>query len=659
MQLKTLKLKNFRQYIDEKIDFSTDRERNVTLITGSTGAGKTTIEQAFMYVLYGTFNFQNKELINNEVKSKAKQNEILKSEVSLGFIYKANEYQLTRIQSYQKINESKVLLLQTKIELLLNKDGNFIPQKDELALKIASQMIPRQLAEYFFVDGEIFEDMSKNISDSSKQDDFIKVVKSILGLNYITKAIEHLKSINKSYEKEISKLGGPKILDLMNKIDSTLSDIQRFENNNSNIETEIQNYLKEQDNLDQKMKSIPNAEKLQSEFKKREQDIEKAERDLENYKQSYINLNNMNFIYFIGSPLIRNALNILDNNKIIDYGIPNLHSKTIEHLLSSGTCLCGNDLNLNKDAVKRLEYLKTTVPPYSTGQAISSYVKDSKYKIESIQNVYQTNKNTFKAIRQLMRDIESFKSDQTMLSSQMTQIDSIVDMKHRYDFVSSQIQKLKQDIFSNTKEIGKLEDILASLRSEKDSLSIRNDASKKIEAYKEYVETITTRLTRHYENKEEIIRAELEKNINFFIKSMYQEGFKVEIDRKYRINISVEKSVIGDNINKSKGQGFLIIFAFIASVIKMAKEKRSEDEQVEQEYYPLVMDAPISTIDTEYIGKICNTLPDVAEQIIVFLNRKDSEIFYANSLKYIGKMYELEQQDNNLLVTKIKEVNNV
>ena len=189
MQLKTLKLKNFRQYIDEKIDFSTDRERNVTLITGSTGAGKTTIEQAFMYVLYGTFNFQNKELINNEVKSKAKQNEILKSEVSLGFIYKANEYQLTRIQSYQKINESKVLLLQTKIELLLNKDGNFIPQKDELALKIASQMIPRQLAEYFFVDGEIFEDMSKNISDSSKQDDFIKVVKSILGLNYITKEI--------------------------------------------------------------------------------------------------------------------------------------------------------------------------------------------------------------------------------------------------------------------------------------------------------------------------------------------------------------------------------------------------------------------------------------------------------------------------------------
>mgnify|MGYP004701795553 CR=1 FL=1 len=659
MQLKTLKLKNFRQYIDEKIDFSTDRERNVTLITGSTGAGKTTIEQAFMYVLYGTYNFQNKELINNEVKSKAKQNEILKSEVSLCFIYKANEYQLTRIQSYQKINESKVLLLQTKIELLLNRDGNFIPQKDELALKIASQMIPRQLAEYFFVDGEIFEDMSKNISDSSKQDDFIKVVKSILGLNYITKAIEHLKSINKSYEKEISKLGGPKILDLMNKIDSTLSDIQRFENNNSNIETEIQNYLKEQDNLDQKMKSIPNAEKLQSEFKKREQDIEKAERDLENYKQSYINLNNMNFIYFIGSPLIRNALNILDNNKIIDYGIPNLHSKTIEHLLSSGTCLCGNDLNLNKDAVKRLEYLKTTVPPYSTGQAISSYVKDSKYKIESIQNVYQTNKNTFKTIRQLMREIESFKSDQTLLSSQMTQIDSIVDMKHRYDFVSSQIQKLKQDIFSNTKEIGKLEDILASLRSEKDSLSIRNDASKKIEAYKEYVETITTRLTRHYENKEEIIRAELEKNINFFIKSMYQEGFKVEIDRKYRINISVEKSVIGDNINKSKGQGFLIIFAFIASVIKMAKEKRSEDEQVEQEYYPLVMDAPISTIDTEYIGKICNTLPDVAEQVIVFLNRKDSEIFYANSLKYIGRMYELEQQDNNLLVTKIKEVNNV
>lgn len=659
MQLKSLKLKNFRQYIDEKIEFSTDKEKNVTLITGSTGAGKSTLEQAFMYVLYGIYNFQNKELINNEVKNNAKVNDILKSEVSLSFIYKLNEYQLTRIQSYQKINETKVMLIQSKLELLLNQDGNFIPQKDEVALKIASQMIPKQLAEYFFVDGEIFEDMSKNISDSSKQEDFIKVVKSILGLNYITKAIDHLKIIYKFYDREISKLGGPRILDLTNKIDVTSQSIVKLEESNRQIESEIQNYINEQDDLDQKIKSIPNAEKLQHEFKKREQDIEKGERELENLKQNYLNLNNMNFIYYIGSPLIRSALNILDNNKVIDYGIPNLHSRTIEHLLCTGTCLCGNDLNLNKEAALRLEYLKTTVPPYSTGQAISSYVKEAKYKIESTHNVYQTYKNTYKSIRQSMRDIDGFRSDQTLLSSQMTQIDSIVDMKQRYDFISVQIQKSKQDINNNLKEIGKLEETLSGLKAEKDSLSIRNEASKKFESYSEYVDVIITRLIRHYENKEEIIRFELEKNINFFIKTMYQDGFKVEIDKKYRINISVEKSVSGDNINKSKGQGFLIIFAFIASVIKMAKEKKAEDEQVEQEYYPLVMDAPLSTIDTEYIGKICNTLPDVAEQVIIFLNKKDSEIFYANSVKYIGRMYELEQQENNLLVTKINEVKNV
>lgn len=658
MLLKSLKLNNFRQYIDDKIEFSVDKERNVTLVTGSLGTGKSTLEQAFMYVLYGTNNFTNKELLNNEVKSRAKIGDVLNSEVSLVFVYKENEYQLTRIQPYKKISETKVTLMQSRIELLLNKNGNFIPQKDELALKIASQMIPKQLAEYFFVNGEIFDDMSKSIADSSKQEEFVKVVKSILGLNYITKATEHLKSLSKSYDREISKLGGVHIQELTNKIEENEKLVHDLNEQNEEIEKEINQFEREKADLNERITSIPNAEKLQNDFNKRIVDIEKAKRELESHKQLYLNLNNINFIYYIGSPLIRSALNVLNLNKGVDFGIPNLHAKTIEHLLSTGTCLCGNDLNLNKNAAQRLEYLRTTVPPYSTGVAINTYIKDAKMRIEAQNNQYQTYRNTYKNIRNTMRDIERFESEQELLSSQMSQIDSIVEMKKRYDYVFKIISSKQDMIKQNTKDIGKYEDICENFKREKESLSLKNEASQKLEKYQIYVDTLITRLQRYYENKEEVIRAGLESNINQYIKSMYQEGFNVEIDSKYRIKISVDKAVEGDSIDKSKGQGFLIIFAFISSVIKMAKEKFAGDtEQGDQEYYPLVMDAPLSTIDIDYIRKICNTLPEAAEQVIVFLNKKDSDIFYENSIKYIGKMYELDQE--SLLVTKIKEVNYV
>lgn len=50
MLLQSIELQNFRQFINEKIDFSTDPERNVTLIIGENGTGKTTFAQAFFLV---------------------------------------------------------------------------------------------------------------------------------------------------------------------------------------------------------------------------------------------------------------------------------------------------------------------------------------------------------------------------------------------------------------------------------------------------------------------------------------------------------------------------------------------------------------------------------------------------------------------------------
>lgn len=65
MLLQSIELQNFRQFINEKIDFSTDPERNVTLIIGENGTGKTTFAQAFFWCLYGETDFTNKTMTSS------------------------------------------------------------------------------------------------------------------------------------------------------------------------------------------------------------------------------------------------------------------------------------------------------------------------------------------------------------------------------------------------------------------------------------------------------------------------------------------------------------------------------------------------------------------------------------------------------------------
>ena len=65
MLLKEMKLRDFRQFRNEQsIQFSTDPDRNVTIIMGENGSGKTTLAQAFTWCLYGDTDFEDTEVLN-------------------------------------------------------------------------------------------------------------------------------------------------------------------------------------------------------------------------------------------------------------------------------------------------------------------------------------------------------------------------------------------------------------------------------------------------------------------------------------------------------------------------------------------------------------------------------------------------------------------
>lgn len=80
--------------------------------------------------------------------------------------------------------------------------------------------------------------------------------------------------------------------------------------------------------------------------------------------------------------------------------------------------------------------------------------------------------------------------------------------------------------------------------------------------------------------------------------------------------------------DNSKGQGLSTVaaFAFVCGITKLVREKRLKDELgFSSEPYPLVIDAPFSVMDTDYIEKVSKVLPKYAEQIIILVKDDNYE----------------------------------
>lgn len=144
-----------------------------------------------------------------------------------------------------------------------------------------------------------------------------------------------------------------------------------------------------------------------------------------------------------------------------------------------------------------------------------------------------------------------------------------------------------------------------------------------------------------YAQQEGATRDELEKVVNEIFKQIYDGGFSLKIDAKYNIQVIVNDfEGYTDDVETSTAQSISIIFAFIAGVIKMARKSKSPDnEMLVSEPYPLVMDAPLSSFDKRRIKTVCESLPEVAEQVIIFIKDTDGEIAEEYMSSKVGARY--------------------
>lgn len=657
MLLQSIKLENFRQFRNESIDFADGNNgKNVTIIIGENGTGKTTFAQAFFWCLYGETEFSDKNMLNKVVATEMRPGQEERVQVTLKLHHGEIDYTLIREQRYRKDSSNRIKADNTTFDIAVkDASGNTNYVKKSQCESEVKGILPKELSKYFFFDGERIEKMSKDISTGKKATDFADAVKGLLGLNAMYSAIQHFNprvktSVISSYESSYNAQSNTKIKDYTDTIERCKTEIANIDVRIEELDNEIESARTRKAEKSEEIKQYAEGEELQIRKEKLLKKIEATEKSKSNVYKLISKDFNDNLSSFFSISMVKSALVSLSEKDFAGKDIPYMHAKTIEFLLKQKVCICGTHLDEGTIPYAKVKELIDFLPPQSISTSISDFKKESKIRANDRQDVYGKISDHLAVISHQEDDLTDLRDELAIVESKL----SGGDVRAKVRAINNEIQicdhTIRKDCAERDRKIAekaKKESEMERADSERRNLTLLDDNNKKIEIYKAYAERIYEELQEVYTTSEAEIREHLQTTINDIFKQIYEGGLYLTIDEKY--HISVYATDYDGDVETSTAQSISVIFAFITGIIKMARENRNatdEDAQLlSSEPYPLVMDAPLSAFDKRRIKTVCEALPETAEQVIIFIKDTDGELAEDYMGERIGSRHHFDKKN--------------
>lgn len=654
MLLKSIKLENFRQFKSEKIDFSTDAEQNVTIIIGDNGTGKTTFAQAFFWCLYGDTDFTDKSMLNKLIGQNLLPEHEAVVRVTLCLLHGGFDYTITREQTYKKNFKNIITASNTTLNVGYKQpDGQMIYLKPIPCEAEIKKILPKELSKYFFFDGERIEKMSKEIQMGRKSSEFAEAVKGLLGLNAIIAALGHLNPRSKygvigSYENSYDSKSDANIQKYTEEIAELQDQIDAIQDRLDSIDDDIKIATARRDDLIEQSKRFAEGEKLQSEKETLVNKLNAVKRRKAVTLGETLKGFNANMAPFFTKSMMQKSLELLSKEDFLGKDIPEMHSKTIEYLLNKGTCICGTHLDEGTIPYSKVKELLAYLPPQSIGVTVGQFVKDSRTRISSGVDAIENLRQMMNILSEQEENITEFLEDIKNIDSKLGGGDvhaKVRALHAEQQLCEKNIRDLSTEARTKAETLGGLKKSIERKKNDRAELSLRDDNNRKIEVYKAYAQRVYEELNTVYMESETKIRAQLQETINTIFKTIYDGGMSIFIDEKYNISVYVDEYDGG--VETSTAQSIAVIFAFITGIIKMARDNQTSDVNgtglATSEPYPLVMDAPLSAFDKRRIKTVCEALPSIAEQVIIFIKDTDGDLAEENIGYKVGCRHKLDK----------------
>ena len=165
MHIKSVKLKNFGQFVDANINFNTTKDKMLVLIEGCNASGKTTIFNAIKWCLFGDLVNIHGTILNRKIFNKLDVGSEISVEVEVAFVSEDKEYKMRKIQKMKKIEDvSDVKRMQTLFPIEVYTENidtnNNIHKLDNIST--IADIVPAIVSDLMFIDPDGFRQFIEN-----------------------------------------------------------------------------------------------------------------------------------------------------------------------------------------------------------------------------------------------------------------------------------------------------------------------------------------------------------------------------------------------------------------------------------------------------------------------------------------------------------------
>ncbi|MCP4763177.1 MAG: AAA family ATPase [archaeon] len=663
MKLHKIELKNFRQFKGTQIiEFSHGSTKNVSVIYGENGRGKTGIFRALMFCLYGDKSLSQDELsgekkregliLVNEVMLKEKKGEKIQASVTIEFSHSNQLFVIKRSISGLMKPDSSILQDYNQVELqLTDANGNTLPKETDLEIikmKI-QEILNSRLRDYFLFDGERIERLTRNTIE--RRGEVRKGIRTLLDLDSMDLAIRGLDKLISKIEKDIKcKSTGKlqRITELIHDLNTKIDDLKNQQEYDIQETKRLEHIMIKISDLISENEETAEQERKRKEFIKIKQE-KRLERDqtknelAEQLNKSY---------QLVASELIEQLQEALDFHREKGELPPAIRKEFIEKLLAKEQCICGTSLDHLHFSEKEhlLLFMKEHFKP--------GLGKESEEILHKLNRIFSTNEllsNAFNRLlmksKKLNEEINDLASKIKILGDELgeggTSIDDLIQERIKCE---EDLRELEREIDRREDQIKKDDDKREELRKKAAVLEKQQDHLKSLAAKRDLTKDTLLELKNIYNKFADEIKIKLaDRSTENFSRLADSETLKdiktIDIDDNYMLDVLnwAGQKRLGEI---SAGQRQIVSLAFIMSLIQIAGDLE----------VPLFMDTPFGRLSGKHRDHLIETIPKMASQWILLATDTEFTAVEANVLKQTsswGKIYELQKEDEG--VTKIIE----
>ncbi len=647
MKLTTIRLYNFRQFYGEtpEIQLANDEQLNTTIIHGNNGAGKTTILNAFTWVLYEKFTAafaESQQLVNKRAISEAATGTSIDCWVEIAWKHDGKKYRAKRMcRAYKQETEVNIINNEFLYLYIGDADGKWLhPQQppDE----IIGRILPSSLHQYFFFDGERIEQIVRK----DKRLEIAEATKILLGVEVLNRSIKHIAEAKKTLDSELGQIGDTTTQDLLKSQQQCQQEIDKIQARQLEVIEEIANFSQIDREINLHLLELTAAKSTQ--LKRQELEGIKATHQTQlRQAQTAIEQLVSSQAYTVLLPsLTQNFHKIV--SELRDRGELNqgVSREFLSQLLHHQNCLCGTKLLPNSSTYQQVQI-------WLSRASIAAIEETTMRLITQVEDLETKGQEFWQQIDLHQKIVATARAEISQLEIQLDLLEEklrhdtnieISNLQKRLDEIAIKVRDLILLQGQNKQQIIHLEGQIQALA--KQITKQQSNQDRQILAYRRRQAAIDAIdiLTGIRHQQEQQFRLQLEQRVQQIFQQISVTPYLPKITEKYELILVENTRGIETTVAASTGENQILSLSFIGGIIDGVRAW-SQQQLVgmpESNTFPIVMDSPFGSLDPISRRQIAQILPQLANQLIVLVTKTQwrDEVETEMQSK-IGKQYVL------------------